>query len=102
MDKPNVFRGLTDMGGHLCPQAQDVDFRRDVPALKVPVHLIEAGHELGAQALPAEEFASMLQVPSLNVVVFENSGLVPQFEEATRFHRYLVDVVLAETAGTQS
>jgi hypothetical protein len=39
MDKPDVFRGLTDMGGHLYPQAQD---------------------------------------------------------------RYLVDVVLAETAGTQS
>ncbi|HEX5695325.1 MAG TPA: alpha/beta hydrolase [Acidimicrobiia bacterium] len=102
MDKLNVFRGLADMGGHLYPQAQDIDFRRDVPELEVPVYLIQGGHELSARATLAEEYASMLEAPSLDVVVFENSGHVPHFEEAGRFHRYLVDVVLAETEGAQS
>jgi pimeloyl-ACP methyl ester carboxylesterase len=99
MDKLNVFRGLADMGGHLYPQAQAIDLRRDVSVLEVPVYLVQGAHELSARAILAEEYASSLQAPSVKVAVFENSGHVPHFEEAARFHSYLVDVVLAETSN---
>lgn len=99
MDKVNLFRGLADMGGHMYPQIQDVDFRSDVPRLEVPVYFIQGAHELSARADLAEEYADTLQAPSVDVVIFENSGHIPHFEEAARFHRYLVDVVLAETMG---
>jgi proline iminopeptidase len=97
MDKLNVFRGLADMGGALYPQAQSLDLRMDVPALEIPVYVIQGAHELTARSDLAVEYAATLQAPSIDVALFENSGHVPHFEEAARFHRYLVDVVLAQT-----
>ena len=97
MDRLNVFRGLADMGGHLYPQVQGLDLRAEAPILGVPVYLIRGEHELSARSGLADEYAALLQAPSVRVETFEGSGHVPHFEEAARFHRYLVEVVLAET-----
>jgi len=97
MDRLNVFRGLADMGGAMYPQVQDLDLRRDVPSLQVPVYLIQGAHELTARSDLAAEYAGTLRAPRITVEFFEDSGHIPHFEEAERFHRYLVDVVLPET-----
>ncbi len=95
MDKLNVFRGLADMGSALYAQAQDLDLRRDAPALSIPVFLVQGAHELTARSLLADEYARMLRAPSVTVEVFDDSGHVPHFEEAARFRQFLVDVVLS-------
>jgi pimeloyl-ACP methyl ester carboxylesterase len=95
MDKLNVFRGLADMGGILYSRAQDIDLREDAPSLAVPVFFVQGANELTARSGLANEYAATVKAPSVTVEVFERSGHVPHFEEARRFHRFLVDVVVA-------
>lgn len=40
VDKINWIRGLNDVFTVLYPQIQGYDFRRDAPALKVPVYFM--------------------------------------------------------------
>ena len=49
IDKANVIRGLIDMFSLMYPQLQDVDFRTDVPALEVPVYVLDGAHELASR-----------------------------------------------------
>jgi len=99
MDKVNVFRGLVDMGSALYSQAQEIDLREDAPSLAVPVYFIQGSHEMTARSGLAEEYAAVVEAPRVTVEVFDNSGHVPHFEEAGRFHRFLIDVVLADDRG---
>ncbi len=102
LDKVNKLRALFDMGSVMYPQLQDIDFQSTVPALDVPVYLIEGAHELPARLNLAKNWYETLDAPDKTWVTFGQSGHTPQFEEGARFHRYLVDVVLAETAPSTS
>jgi pimeloyl-ACP methyl ester carboxylesterase len=97
LDKVNKLKALFDMFAVMYPQLQDVDFRRDVPRLQVPVYLVQGAHELSARADLAADWYSRLQAPSKHWVTFADSGHVPQFEEFTRFHDYVTGTVLPQT-----
>jgi proline iminopeptidase len=97
IDKANVLRGLLDTFSLLYPQLQDVDFRRDVPRLDVPVYLIDGVNELSARRDLALEWFAGVDAPDKQLIPFQHSGHVPQWEEPAKFHRIMVDVVLAET-----
>ncbi|RYV51281.1 alpha/beta fold hydrolase [Pengzhenrongella frigida] len=45
---------LADTFAALYPQLQDIDFRRDVPQLAVPVYLVEGAHEAPGRAVLAQ------------------------------------------------
>jgi pimeloyl-ACP methyl ester carboxylesterase len=97
LDETNVLRGLLDTFSLLYPQLQDVDFRRDVPRLDVPVYLMDGVNELSARRDLAMEWFAGVDAPDKRLIPFQHSGHVPQWEEPTRFHRVMVDIVLAET-----
>lgn len=94
LDKLNKLRAIADMGAVMYPQVQGVDFRRDVPALDVPVYVVAGAHELSARADLAQEWFADLAAPVKEWIVFEGSGHVPQFEEAERFEQVIREVVL--------
>ena len=79
------------------PQLQDVDFRRDVPRLDVPVFIVEGAHEAPGRAVLARQWFEQLSAPSKQLVTFESSGHTPHLHEPGRFATYLADVVLAQT-----
>lgn len=64
---------------------QDVDVRRDVPSLDMPVYMIIGRHEARGRAVLADEWFAMLAAPSKERVVFEHSGHRPSFEEPAAF-----------------
>ena len=88
---------LVDTFAALYPQLQDVDFRVDVPALEVPVYLVEGVHEAPGRAVLAEEWIGTLAAPRKQLVTFASSGHTPHLDEPGRFAHYLAEVVLAET-----
>jgi pimeloyl-ACP methyl ester carboxylesterase len=88
---------LIDTFAAMYPQLQDVDFRRDVPRLEVPVHVVQGRHEAPGRSDLAEEWFGMLRAPRKDLVVLESSGHTPHLHEPGAFRDYLVDVVLAET-----
>jgi pimeloyl-ACP methyl ester carboxylesterase len=97
LDKVNKLKALVDMGSVLYPQLQGLDFRRDVPTLRVPVYLIMGAHELRARTQPAREWFDLLQAPDKQWITFADSGHVPQFEEFDHFRDVLTGTVLPRT-----
>jgi proline iminopeptidase len=93
MDQVNGLRAFLDTFAVLYPQLQEVDFRRDVPNLEVPVYIIAGAHEARGRAEPAEEWFARLDAPSKEWFVFEHSGHRPTFEEPARFVEVMTGVV---------
>lgn len=88
---------LIDTFALMYPQLQDIDFRRDVPRLEVPVYVVEGTYEAPGRAVLATEWFEQLSAPSKELVTFERSGHTPHLHEPARFASYLADVVLAQT-----
>jgi len=88
---------LIDTFALMYPQLQDIDFRRDVPNLGVPVFIIEGAHEAPGRSVLAVEWFEQLSAPSKQLVTFRNSGHTPHLHEPARFATYLAEVVLART-----
>ena len=97
LDQIHSIGATLDTFSVLYPQLQGIDFRVDVPTLQVPVYLVEGRHEARGRAVLAEEWFTMLQAPTKQLIMFENSGHRPQFEEPELFQRVMLDTVLAQT-----
>ena len=96
-EKVRSAAALIDTFALMYPQLQDVDFRRDVPRLDVPVFIIEGEHEAPGRAVLAIDWFEQLSAPSKELVTFESSGHTPHLHEPGRFANYLADVVLPQT-----
>jgi pimeloyl-ACP methyl ester carboxylesterase len=96
MDQVNGLRAFLDTFSVLYPRIQDIDFRRDVTELEVPVYLVQGGHEARGRAVLADEWFDLLDAPSKERVVFEDSGHRASFEEPGRYAE-LMRRVLDET-----
>lgn len=100
LDKVNKLKALFDMAAVMYPRLQEVDFRRDVPSLAVPVYLVQGGHELRGRLEPARQWYGALAAPHKEWITFEESGHIPQFEEYPRFERLLTDIIVPRTYPT--
>ena len=99
VDKVNALRGLLDTFSLMYPQLQEIDFRADVPALDVPVYVLDGEHELrGRRDLALEWFAG-LSAPTKELVTYADSGHSVVFEQADAFHRLMVDEIVPATYG---
>ena len=88
---------MADTFAAMYPHLQDVDFRRDVPRLDVPVYLVQGVHEAPGRADLAEEWFSQLGAPSKQLIRFDNAGHTPHLDEPAHFADVMADVVLAHT-----
>ena len=93
MDKVNVLRGLIDTFATMYPQLQEIDFRKDVLSLEVPVYLLEGEHELRGRLELAEEWFDMLEAPRKELYILENAGHSVAFEQADELHRILMEEI---------
>jgi pimeloyl-ACP methyl ester carboxylesterase len=90
-------KALFDMAPVMYPQLQTVDFRRDVPALSVPVYLVQGAHELRGRLEPARQWFDALTAPHKEWIAFEQSGHIPQFDEFARFRQLLTGTIVPRT-----
>ncbi len=87
---------LVDTFATLYPQLQDIDFRRDVHHLDVPVYVALGVHEAAGRSSLVKEWFPTLTAPSKTLVTFDRSGHVPHLDEPGRFAD-LMTRVLQET-----
>ena len=97
MEKLRTMGGFLDTFSVLYPQLDDLDFRRDVTSLEVPVYLVQGRHEARGRAGLAKEWFAALDAPRKRLITFERSGHKPSFEEPERFHTVMTKMVLAST-----
>ena len=89
VDQVHLLAGFMDTFGTLYPKIQDVDLRRDAPALKVPVFFVEGAHEAPGRTEPFRRWYAELSAPSKELVVLERSGHRPLFEQPEEFVEFM-------------
>lgn len=89
---------IVDSFDALYPTVQDVDLRRDLPSLRVPVYLAQGVHEARGRQELARTWFDGLTAPHKEWVAFERSGHKAFGEQPEQF-RALLRRVVAETAG---
>jgi pimeloyl-ACP methyl ester carboxylesterase len=97
VEKLNVVRGLLDMGSVLYPQLAEVDFRRDVPQLAVPVYVLDGEAELAARRDLMLAWYAQLDAPLKRRYSFADAAHAVAFEEFEALERILAEEVLPET-----
>jgi proline iminopeptidase len=97
LDSAHVLAGFLDTFSVLYPQIQDVDFRTQATRLEVPVYLVQGGHETPGRAGPAREWFDLLQAPHKELLVLENSGHRPLWEQPEEFTELMTGTVLPRT-----
>jgi len=88
---------MIDTFALMYPQLQDVDFRRDVHRLEVPVYLVQGAHEAPGRAVLARDWFAALSAPSKHIIEFDHSGHTPHLDEPGRFATFMTDVVVNQT-----
>lgn len=97
VEKINVFRGFLDTAAILYPQLQELDFRRDVPRLEVPLYIMDGAAELSARRDLALEWFNGVEAPIKRIFTFENAAHAPAFEHFESFTQIMNEIILPET-----
>jgi proline iminopeptidase len=95
VDKRNVVAGLLDTYAVMYPQLQELDFRRDVVRLDVPLYVVQGGLEAPGRDVLAREWFAEVQAPSKELVTLPSAAHSPNYEDPAGFRRVL-QRVLAE------
>ncbi|MCS5479934.1 alpha/beta hydrolase [Corynebacterium sp. YIM 101645] len=95
IEQVRAMGGIIDTFSVLYPQLQDINFRRDVPRLEVPVFLVLGEYESPGRSDLAVEWFGQLEAPTKELVVFPQSGHTPHLDEPSRFHEFMSGTVLA-------
>ncbi len=83
---------IADTFAAMYPHLQDIDFRRDVPRLDVPIILVQGAHEAPGRAGLAEEWFAQLDAPSKRLIHFANAGHTPHLDEPGHFADVMAEV----------
>lgn len=97
VENANLIRGLVDMFSLMYPQLQDIDFRTDVPALAVPVYVLDGANELRGRRELAHEWFAQLTAPHKELITYENAGHAVAFEQADAFLRLMNEEIVPGT-----
>jgi proline iminopeptidase len=97
VEKVNVLRGLMDTFTVMYPQLQEIDFRRDVKHLEVPIYVLDGTAELSARRDLMLEWIGALNAPKKQVFALENAAHSVAFEQFEAFDKILLETILPET-----
>ena len=89
-DRVNVLRGITASMRLLWPQLLEVDLFEMVPEMKVPVFLVEGRHDHEVPSSLSARWFDALVAPSKELIWFEHSAHMPNFEETARFDEIMI------------
>jgi pimeloyl-ACP methyl ester carboxylesterase len=96
-DRINFFRGTLGSMKLLWPQLLKVNLFESVPELKIPVFIVAGRFDHEVPSEVAARYFEALRAPSKELVWFERSAHMPQFEEPALFTEFMLDKVLPLT-----
>jgi pimeloyl-ACP methyl ester carboxylesterase len=92
-----VLRGLVDTFALLYPQLYDIDFRRDVARLEVPVWILDGAAELDGRRDLTLEWYAMLEAPTKELVTYADAAHAVAFEQADAVRQLLNEAIVPAT-----
>ena len=102
IENANLIRGLVDMFSLMYPQLQEIDFRTDVPALDVPVYVLDGANELRGRRELAHEWFAQLTAPHKELITYADAGHAVAFEQADAFRQLMVEQIVPATYGASA
>jgi pimeloyl-ACP methyl ester carboxylesterase len=93
-EKIALWRGKLFSGSVLWNQELDVDLRREVPRLALPVYFLHGRHDFTVSYPLAKLYLEQLEAPAKGFYTFENSAHSPLFEEPARLRQIVQGDVL--------
>jgi proline iminopeptidase len=85
-----TLRGMRFAQDHLLPDLADLDLFAMLPRLDVPVFLLQGRHDYVAPPTIAEQYFQRLDAPKgKQLIWFEESAHLPQYEEPAKFREIL-------------
>jgi proline iminopeptidase len=100
VEKRNVFAGLLDTYAVMYPQLADLDLRRDIARLGLPVYVVQGALEAPGRDDLAREWFDRVDAPTKHLVTLEGAAHNPSYEAPEAFREVLRQIV-AETAGVR-
>ncbi len=97
IDRINNLLGLMNTFNVVYPQLQDMDFRRDATRFELPVYIILGRHDMNNPPEIPEAYFNLLEAPAKHLIYFEDSGHGMIWQEASLFHRLMIEIVLPDT-----
>ncbi|MCU0277715.1 MAG: alpha/beta hydrolase [Candidatus Nanopelagicales bacterium] len=97
IDQIHILGAFMDTFAAMYPQLQGVDFRNTATEFAVPVFFVQGAHEADGRAQPFAQWYPMIDAPSKDLIVLNNSGHRPLWEQPDEFVDYMVGTVLAQT-----
>ncbi len=97
LDRINNLLGLMNTFNVVYPQLQEMDFRRDATRFDLPIYIVLGRNDMNNPPQIPEEYFNLLEAPKKELIFFENSGHGMIWEEASLFHRLMVETVLPAT-----
>lgn len=64
----------------------DINFTETVPKLEVPVYIFAGRHDYQVPSILAEQYYQTLECPHKELIWFENSGHLLNYEEVEKFN----------------
>lgn len=99
-EKKNFSNAMLDLGKLLFNQLGTINFMEEASKLMVPVYFMIGRYDfqnLPKDKNPIEDYFDILEAPKKELIWFEESAHFPQFEEANKFNKLMVNKVLSET-----
>lgn len=93
LDIVRTLRGMTFVQDHVFPHLAHLDLFEMLPRLDVPVYLLQGRHDFVAPPATAEQYYQALDAPKgKQLIWFEESAHMPQYEEPGKFRQTLLTV----------
>jgi pimeloyl-ACP methyl ester carboxylesterase len=92
-DKINFFRGSFFSVKHMHQELLRTDLRELVQKAEIPVYFFLGRYDYSVPSELAESYMKVIEAPEKDIVWFEQSGHMPQYEETERYHEQLLRVL---------
>jgi pimeloyl-ACP methyl ester carboxylesterase len=96
MDRIYYLLGLMNTFNVVYPQLQDLDLRETNTQFELPVYMVLGRNDMNNPSQIPEDYFIQIDAPSKQLIFFEDSGHGMIWEEATKFHDLMINVVLPE------
>ncbi|MCM3768590.1 alpha/beta fold hydrolase [Neobacillus niacini] len=92
LDKLRFFRGSLFSVKHMHQELLQTNLKEIVASIDIPVYFFLGKHDYSAPHELAHEYFQVLQAPGKELIWFEKSGHMPQFEESSKYVEELSNI----------
>ncbi len=90
--KLNYFKSCLSSAKTMYSQVMKIDFFKELKQLDIPMFFIAGKYDYVTPTALVEKFCDELDAPQKKLIVFDNSGHLPQLEEHEQFAEILIKI----------